>query len=379
MAPRTISLSAVAQSGRAVEAVAQSGSADRAQLSPRIAEALQYLGPFPLYACLLVGPESPSLSALDESGSPRPDWEPALLKVLRGEAPRNGEPITPADGLPGDYLCVAPVVFQNRRYGALALGSARGGAEEVQASLDLVAQRLAAQLQAQDHGQADAERSEWLANVSETASIVAHEFNNYLNGMMLHLALLKQEAPKAMSAELDVMKRLAMDAAALVKRLQEYNGRRRPTLMSTDLNDAVRDALDRIPLPPGVAGINYHLAENLPRVGAARREFGRLLALLMRQAGAAMQAKPGPIIIRTEAAGRKVLLRFEDSGPSLESDVLTRIFEPFFIARRGTEEPGLALCHTLARRLHAGMRAENRPEGGVAFILEFTPAVTPLT
>ena len=41
---------------------------------------------------------------------------------------------------------------------------------------------------------------------------------------------------------------------------------------------------------------------------------------------------------------------------------------------RGTPEPGLALVHTLARRLHASIRAENRPGGGVAFILEFTPA-----
>jgi signal transduction histidine kinase len=301
------------------------------------------------------------------------------MKVLGGALQHDGESITSASGVAGECLCTAPIVFQDRRYGVLALGTARNGADEVQASLDLVANRLAAQLHAQDSNHADVERGEWLANVSETTSIVAHEFNNFLNGMMLHLALLKQEAPKSISAELDVMKRLAMDAATLVKRLQEYNGRRRPTLMATDLNDAVRDAIDRMPLPPGVAGINYHLAENLPRVGSGRRELDRLLALLMRQAGASMQAKPGAVIIRTEMAGRKVVLRFEDNGPSLNADALNRIFEPFFTARPGAEEPGLALCHTLARRLHAGIRAENRPEGGVAFILEFTPIVIPKT
>jgi signal transduction histidine kinase len=381
MATATVSLAAVAHSGRAVEVAVQSSAADVSQRAGRVAEALQYLGPFPLFACLLTAGK-PRLAVLDDSGSLRHDWEDPLAEILRVWAERADDAkatstAAPA-GLPPGRLLGAPIVFQGYRYGVLALGVPPGESDGAETSLGLVAAHLAAHLYgAEANGSSeDAERTEWLGNIAETTSLVAHEFNNFLNGIMLHLALMRQEAPQQMSAELDVMKRLATDAAGLVRKLQQFNGRRRPTLAPTDLNEVVREALARSPLPAGIAGINDALADDLPLVQAARGELIRILGLLLRQAAGAMQSKPGPLTLRTESTGRKVVLRFEDSGPPLSPEALPKVFEPFFLARPNAEEPGLALCHTLARRLHANMRAENRPEGGVALILEFTPTAT---
>lgn len=377
MTSLTISLSAVAQSGQAVEAAVQDSAASARSL--RVAEALQYLGPFPLFACFLSS-VTPAVAAVDESGSPRSDWDEALLDPLR-RAALDGEEasLEQPSGLPiTGPLVVAPISIRGRHFGALAVGASAGESDSLQGALSLVASRLAAALLlSEELGHGEAQRRDWLASVAETTSIVAHEFNNFLNGMMLHLALMRQDAPKQMAAELDVMKRLASDAASLVKRLQQYNSRRRGPLTPTDLNAAVRRVLDRRPMPASVTALTLDLVEGLPPVQASTSELDRLLDLLLRQAGGAMESRPGPITVRTAAAARKVVLRFEDNGPNIDAEAMAKLFEPFYLARPGTEEPGLALCHTLARRLHANIRAENRPEGGVAFIVEFTPVATP--
>src|SRR5262245_8113388 len=81
MASRTVSLSAVVQSGRAADSAASATGPDQAL---HVAEALQYLGPFPAYACLLLNPGSLHLAVLDDTGSVRKDWDEDVRDSLRG-------------------------------------------------------------------------------------------------------------------------------------------------------------------------------------------------------------------------------------------------------------------------------------------------------
>ena len=314
---------------------------------------------------------------LDDTGSPRQDWQTRLQDLFRGWAlESNSEAVSaapPAD-VPGECLFGAPVHFEGRRYGVLAVAAPVSAAEDVRAGLGLVADRLAARLYfAEDFGGTDeAQRIQWLDNVAETTAIVAHEFNNFLNGIMLHLALLKQEAQGG-------VRRAGRDEASGDGRRgpgEEAAGVQRPArpaLAPTDLNDAARCTGAK-----AAAGGRRHGHLISPKT--CRRWMRRAAnwadssTCCSNEGGGAMQNKPGTITLRTRVAPRKVVLRFEDTGPALEGEALTKVFEPFFLARPGVEPPGLAVCHTLARRLHASIRAENSPAGGMAFVLEFTPA-----
>jgi signal transduction histidine kinase len=368
-------LSALLRSGQTLESALRASAADHSQRPRLLAEALRSLGVFPAYACLL---SSDGIAALDGSGTLHADWGESLRKTLESwaQSGADGEPsvLVKPPGLATSLIGV-PLIARGWRFGAVAVGC-DSKEENVAAVLALFAGKLAAQLALEEQrgGSEEIERQQWLASVSETTSIVAHEFNNFLNGMMLHMALIQQGAAREMTRELDVIKRLATDAANLVKKLQQYNSRQRSPLAPTDLNATIREAFAGREPPPSVTEIDLELAENLPPVQATRRDLGRLLDLLFRQSAAAQDGKPGPIRVCTDGGGRKPILRFEDSGPPIDAESLSRVFEPFFVARPGTPEPGLALCQTLARRLQASVRVENRPEGGVAFILEFAPS-----
>ena len=65
----------------------------------------------------------------------------------------------------------------------------------------------------------------------------------------------------------------------------------------------------------------------------------------------------------------KGLLRVQDSGPGIASDVLPRIFEPFYTTREGGLGLGLSLCETLVDGMGGSIRADNAAPRGAEFVV----------
>jgi C4-dicarboxylate-specific signal transduction histidine kinase len=63
------------------------------------------------------------------------------------------------------------------------------------------------------------------------------------------------------------------------------------------------------------------------------------------------------------------VLRVADSGPGIASDVLPRVFEPFFTTREGGLGLGLSLCETLAIGMGGKLHAQAHVPRGAMFIL----------
>jgi C4-dicarboxylate-specific signal transduction histidine kinase len=116
------------------------------------------------------------------------------------------------------------------------------------------------------------------------------------------------------------------------------------------------------------------LEPHSPRAQARAPELSRLINLLLDQAEAAQGTAEGTITVRTGRNGKQVLVRIEDGGPAIPEDQLPHAFQPFRVVRPGGDEVGLAIGYTLARHLQGSLRAENLAGGGVAMILEFSPA-----
>ena len=96
-------------------------------------------------------------------------------------------------------------------------------AEQLAARLDAEVQerRLQALLK-------DWEGQSWLANTGEMAGPLAHEFNNFLNVVLLHAALMEPELPEQLRSEWMELRRQAATMTALVKQFQQYRRRRQP-------------------------------------------------------------------------------------------------------------------------------------------------------
>ena len=204
-------------------------------------------------------------------------------------------------------------------------------------------------------------------DLPEVTALVAHEFNNYLNGILLHVAILDQELPAAARGELAVIRKQAQEAAGLVKRLQHSNQREPFSLGPVDLNAVLREVLTRL-----APAVRLELAADLPPVLADRRPLERLVKLVVADAQAA--TAQGTVTVRTQPAGARVVIGVEDTGPALADDLLPRLFEPFVVVREGGDGIRLAVARLLARRLQGAMRGQNRPGGGVAIEIELNRA-----
>jgi signal transduction histidine kinase len=203
-------------------------------------------------------------------------------------------------------------------------------------------------------------------DLPEVTALVAHEFNNYLNGILLHVAILDQELPAA-RGELGVIRQQAQAAAGLVKRLQQFNQRVPLALGPVDLNAVVREVLARLP-PDSAATVRPELADGLPPALADRATLERLVNLVVADAQAV--AGPRTVTVRAQQAGAHVVVVVEDTGPAIADALLPRLFEPFVVSREGGDGIRLAVSKLLARRLQGAIRGRNRPEGGVAIEIE---------
>jgi signal transduction histidine kinase len=215
-----------------------------------------------------------------------------------------------------------------------------------------------------------------LADIAETAGPVAHEFNNFLNTLLLHLAVLQLKLPEEAHAGLEEIRRQGMNIAELIQRFQNYRRRGKGSPGAIELNPAVRAASET--LGKGETPLRLELAvEELPLYGFYG-DLKRLCIFLLRNAVGAAATTSGAVVVRTERNGGRVILRVEDGGPPLEPEHAAHLFEPSAPGREGANPLEMAACRTLARRMNAQVRAEPAPEGGVALVVEWEAATPSL-
>src|SRR5438128_12614860 len=84
---------------------------------------------------------------------------------------------------------------------------------------------------------------DWLADLGEIVGPVTHEFNNFLNTLMLQVAVIEMTAPDALKRELEGVKRQSKQVAAVVRQLQQYRRRRAGNVPPVCLNQAAKAAV----------------------------------------------------------------------------------------------------------------------------------------
>jgi C4-dicarboxylate-specific signal transduction histidine kinase len=82
----------------------------------------------------------------------------------------------------------------------------------------------------------------------------------------------------------------------------------------------------------------------------------------------------GHVLARVRQVSGGVEIAVRDSGPGIPREVLPRVFDPFFTARRGADgpaAPGLSVASGIVHGLGGAIAVESPPEGGVTFRMRF--------
>jgi PAS domain S-box-containing protein len=232
-----------------------------------------------------------------------------------------------------------------------------------------------------------------LEAIGQLAGGVAHDFNNILAAIMLHLGLMEMNPaldPETVESVTE-LKTEAQRAASLTRQLLMFSRRSVLAVKPLDLNDVTTNLLKMLSrLIREDIRLGFEGASPLPAVEA---DAGMVEQILVNLVVNAMDAMPkgGRITISTShvdyssqdvaanperRVGRFVCLAVADTGGGMDDDTLRRIFEPFFTTKEAGKGTGLGLAtlHGIVAQHKGWVEVESALGQGTAFRV-FLPAV----
>lgn len=342
-------------------------------------------------------------------GPSAPPWADLLRNALAKEEAR----ISPAaissinlileENAPAFPLSVKSIAYRDHALGWLVLGTAAGTEYEIrethQILLSILGNQLALRLYLEEREEerqgllTEQAAQASLAMIGELSGPITHEFNNFLNTVLLHVAVLEQGLPESRRADLAELREQAKSAAELIKQFQQIRRRRQTKSSPVDLNRMIRDAISALsldgpnqtgvpmlqvisaanPQPPQPASsqpavsVFLELTASPLFVLGSTADLKNLCTMLLTNA---IAAGSDQVSIRTELGPESIRLYLEDAGPLIKEELLPRMFEATVAARIGTNRLELALCKSIVRRFQGKIRAENKKGQGVLITVE---------
>ena len=216
--------------------------------------------------------------------------------------------------------------------------------------------------------------------------MAAHDLRNPLNGLMLNIELLSENALPRDQEQLDRMMMLAHQMIHMIRNLLDVqaleDGRRRLLIEPVDVAQEVEDALAAMETLAERKRITLdtEFADNAPLALADRSALRQVLNNLVSNAvkyspldrTVTVEVEPGP--------GGKLVLRVRDQGPGITADEMPRLFQKYVcLSARptGGEQAtglGLAIVKQLVTTMGGTVRCESKLGAGAVFIVEL-PAV----
>jgi signal transduction histidine kinase len=247
--------------------------------------------------------------------------------------------------------------------------------------------------------QAQLMQSDKMKSLGQLVAGVAHELNNPIGFVHANLQLLDEYIEKLARASVDGDEAAAVKAREAIGKLlsRSREGTERVKQIVMDLRTFSRTDQAELSNADLHEEIDRTIALMEPRLKngiEVKREYGDIpqvrcypgqlnqvfLNLLMNACDALDGQGGGAITIRSRRTDLGVLLEFQDDGPGIPPDVLSRIFDPFFTTKPigiGTGL-GLSLSHGIVERHGGRFTAESPPGGGALFSIELPLDATPV-
>lgn len=211
------------------------------------------------------------------------------------------------------------------------------------------------------------------ANVGELSGILAHELTDFLNMLLLHVAVLEHRLPESERADLAEIRRHGNRAAELINHFQQYRRASPPGTRTVDLAKIVQEVAHRLSKTHGAAlPLTLHLEQEVNvEVCGSGADVRRLVQFLMSNAVRAVAEVGGEVSVTTAANRNHARLRVEDTAPVPPATDIAAFFSSLAHQRDGVDDLELAACGSLARRLRIGLQASRRAEGGLSMVVDF--------
>jgi len=222
---------------------------------------------------------------------------------------------------------------------------------------------------------------EKMASIGRMASVLAHEINNPLSGILTYAKLLRRwvdrlpEDPKKqeMLASLDLICSESRRCGDLVKNLLTFARVSPINLAWADVNAVVLLCVRLIQHKMEMSAIQWHLdlGPNLPKTYCDPAQIEQLLLALSMNAIEAMP-RGGNLWLSSGTAGENhVFLKVRDDGCGIPPELMKSIFEPFHTTKQGGSSAGLGLAvsRSIVERHHGRIEVQSEAGRGTTFTI----------
>ena len=234
------------------------------------------------------------------------------------------------------------------------------------AELEARVERRTAQLR---QTQAQVIRAEKMAAVGRLAGSVAHEVNNPLQAIALHLQLAAEGGvTETAVAQLHIVRQELDRIAKIAQRLLDFQRPKSGTRTRQDVTALVDDvlALAGEQLQQANVAVIWEKPIDLPPVTAVGDRLKQVFLNLILNAVEAMP-EGGQLHIKAEQSAGTIALAFADNGTGMTEAVMSQLFEPFFSTRHSGSGLGLAVSHEIIAGHGGTLEASSQPGQGVTF------------
>ena len=229
--------------------------------------------------------------------------------------------------------------------------------------------------------QAQLVQSEKLSAIGEFVAGVAHELNNPLTSVIGFAELLQNaDVSDRHKHFLGLIMISAHRCHKIVQSLLSFARQHKPERKLVQLREVIESAMSilQYQLRTNNVEVQTQFAADSPKVMGDPHQLQQVFINILNNARQAIEAyRPrGLVRITTEVHNSTVRVTFQDDGPGIETDNISRIFNPFFTTKeigQGTGL-GLSLSYGIIKEHGGNISVQSKPGEGATFIIELPVA-----
>lgn len=188
-----------------------------------------------------------------------------------------------------------------------------------------------------------------LETIGTMTASIAHDFNNLLTPIMgysiMTMEMLPADATDLQENLMEIYD-ASVKAKDIVTRLAELTKKgKEENFVETEVDELVQSALKvTLPAKPKNVEVKANFNTEGEKIKADRTQISQLVMNIVLNAYDAMRDDGGTLFVSTRISGEEVVLRFKDNGCGMDTETMSRIFDPFYTTKESGKGTGLGLA-----------------------------------
>ena len=188
-----------------------------------------------------------------------------------------------------------------------------------------------------------------LETIGTMTASIAHDFNNLLTPIMGYSIMTMEMLPADATDLQDNLKEIydaSVKAKDIVTRLADLTKKgNEANFKEIEVDEVIQNALKVTqPAKPKEVEVKANFNAEGEKIKADRTQISQLVMNIVLNAYDAMRENGGTLLVSTRISGEEAVMKFKDNGCGMDTETMSRIFDPFYTTKESGKGTGLGLA-----------------------------------